>query len=80
MNLETLSHFFMWSSIINLVASLLSFVLVVLGGNLAFKVHSKLFKISEKKAAENIHSALINYKTFIFIFNIIPWIVIQIIK
>ncbi len=75
-----LSQFFLWSSIINIVASSLAFLVVIIGRNHVSRIHSKLFNVSEEKAAEKIYSSMINYKTIIFVFNIIPYIAIQIIK
>ena len=80
MNIEMLSQFFLWCSIINLSISVLVFLVVVIGGNRVYRIHSKLFNVSEEKAAESIYSSMINYKTVIFVFNIIPYIAIQIIK
>jgi len=80
MNIEMLSQFFLWCSIINLVASLLVFLAITIGKNRVYKIHSKLFHVSEEKAAETIYSSMVNYKTIIFVFNIIPYIAIQIIK
>ena len=80
MNIETLSQFFLWCSIINVAASLLVFLVVMIGKKRVYKIHSKLFNVSEEKAAEAIYASMINYKTIIFVFNIIPYIAIQIIK
>lgn len=80
MNLEMLGQFFMWCSIINLSISLLVFLVVVIGKNFVYSIHSKLFNVSEEKVAEAMYTSMINYKTFIFFFNVIPYIAIQIIK
>lgn len=56
------------------------FLVMMIGKNRVYKIHGKLFNVSEEKAAEAIHSSMINYKTIIFVFNIIPYIAIQIIK
>ena len=80
MNIEMLGQFFLWCSIINLVASSLVFLVLKIGKNRVYKIHSKLFNISEEKSAEAIYTSMINYKTIIFVFNIIPYIAIQIIK
>ncbi|MFC1771178.1 DUF6868 family protein, partial [Candidatus Margulisiibacteriota bacterium] len=74
------SQFFLWCSIINIGASSLVFLVVTIGRNRVYRIHSKLFNVSEIKAAEAIYSSMINYKTIIFVFNIIPYIAIQIIK
>ncbi|MFC1709862.1 DUF6868 family protein [Candidatus Omnitrophota bacterium] len=79
MNIEMLSQFFLWCSIINLAASLLVFLAVIIGKNRVYRIHSKLFNVSEEKAAETIYASMVNYKTIIFVFNI-PYIAIQIIK
>ena len=80
MNIEMLSQFFLWCSIMNVGASLLVFLVMMIGKNRVYKIHSKLFNVSEEKASEAIYSSMINYKTIIFVFNIIPYIAIQIIK
>jgi len=80
MNLEMLSQFFLWCSVINLAVSLLVFLVVMIGKNQVYRIHSKLFNVSEEKVAETTYSSMTNYKTIIFVFNIIPYIVIQIIK
>ena len=80
MNTEMLSQFFLWCSIINLSASLVVFLALTIGKNRVYRIHSKLFNVSEEKAAEVMYSSMINYKTIIFVFNIIPYIAIQIIK
>jgi len=80
MNIEMLSQFFLWCSIINVGVSLLVFLVVMIGKNQVYRIHSKLFNVSEEKAAETIYASMVNYKTIIFVFNIIPYIAIQIIK
>jgi hypothetical protein len=80
MNIETLSQFFLWSSIINICISFVVFLVIIIGKGFVYKIHSQLFKISEEKAAETIYASMISYKTIIFVFNIIPYITIQIIK
>ena len=80
MNIEMLSKFFLWSSVINMGASLLVSLVVMIGKNRVYRIHSKLFNVSVEKAAETIYSSRTNYKTIVFVFNIIPYIAIQIIK
>ena len=80
MNIEMLSKFFLWCSIINISASILIFLVVVIGRKKIYRIHSKLFNVSEEKTAETIYSSMINYKTFVWFFNIIPYIAIQIVK
>ncbi|MFC1771148.1 DUF6868 family protein [Candidatus Margulisiibacteriota bacterium] len=80
MNVEMLSKFFLWCSIINTGALLFSFFVVVMGKKYIYRMHGMLFNISEEKIGSAVYSTLIHYKVLIFIFNIIPYIAIQIIK
>ena len=80
MNLDVLGRFFFWCSVINLGCSLVAFVMVTAARKFVSKVHSMLFGVPEEKAVETIYSGMTMYKTFIFVFNIIPYIAIQIIK
>ena len=80
MNIEMLSQFFLWCSIINVGVLLLVLLVVMIGKNRVYRIHGKLFNVSEEKAAETIYSSMTNYKTIIFVFNIIPYIATQIIK
>ena len=78
--IDMLGRFFLWCSIINLACSTVSFIMVTVFGKFVRSIHSKLFGVSEEQVAKTIHSEMTLYKTLIFIFCIIPYIAIQIIK
>lgn len=80
MTIELLSRFFMWSSVINLACALLVVIVIRIGGSNIYKIHSNFFNVSEEKAAQTIYASMVSYKTIIFVFNVIPYIVLQIIK
>ena len=80
MDIEMLSQFFLWCSIINIGLSLLLFLALIVAKNKIYEIHGRLFNVPKEKVAETMHSAMLNYKTIIFIFNVIPYIALQIIK
>ncbi|MFC2091685.1 DUF6868 family protein [Elusimicrobiota bacterium] len=80
MNIEMLEKFLLWSMILNLGCSLFIFIVVVTCKNTVYRMHSKIFNVSEEKAAETTYKSLTTYKTLFVFFNVIPYIAILIIK
>ena len=80
MNIEMWKEFLLWSSIINMGILLLMFVIFTLGKDLVCRVHGKLYNIPEEKIKVVIYAVLAFYKTCVFFFNVIPYIVLRIIS
>lgn len=80
MTMMQLQSFFGWCAIINSGLFFLAFIFLTIGRNFVYKMHSKFFKISEERLNEIVYSAMIFFKTFLFIFNIVPYIALYIIN
>ncbi len=80
MNIEIIERFLLWSMMLNLGCSLLVFIVVLIGKNTVYRIHSKIFSVSEEKVAETVYKSMISYKSLFVFFNVIPYVVIQIIK
>ncbi len=80
MTITQLQSFFGWCSIINSGLFFLAFLFLSIGRNFVYKKHSIFFKIAEEKWNEIIYSAMIFFKTSLFIFNIVPYIALYIIN
>ena len=79
MAIETLTAFFMWSTIINFgLLSFSSLMCIFVGGRI-YRIHSKWFPISREAFNVAIYSFLGLYKILIIIFNLVPYIVLLII-
>jgi len=79
MSIEMIRSFFMWCSVINIGLLLFGFVMFWTGRCWIYKVHSKLFNISEENFTAIWYLLLALYKTEVILFNVIPCIALYII-
>jgi hypothetical protein len=82
MDIEMLTEFFMWCSILNLSLLILSFLLVGFGfgSDLVYRMHSKWFPMPRETFNSILYLLVGVYKIFVFVFNIVPWIALTIIR
>jgi len=79
MDIETMTRFFMWCSILNMGLLLISFLLVAFAGNFIYRMHTKWFPMSRETFNTVIYSFIGLYKILVFAFNIVPWIALALI-
>ncbi|MHC4756194.1 MAG: DUF6868 family protein [Planctomycetota bacterium] len=79
MDIQTLTTFFMWCTILNVALLALSSLMCICAGDWAYRIHSKWFSISREVFNVAIYSFLGIYKVLIFVFNLIPYIALLII-
>ncbi len=80
MNLDQLTEFFKWMTIINIGLLVLSSVLIMILKNVMCKMHGKLFGIKEESVALVAYGYLGMYKVLVLVFNIVPYISLLLIK
>ena len=80
MDLDRLQEFLLWSFVVNTCIYIISLVGVLSLRSFMCKIHTKLFGISEETAKKVIYLYLALYKFLIIVFNLVPWIAIQLIK
>ncbi|MBT8138877.1 MAG: hypothetical protein KJP25_03845 [Gammaproteobacteria bacterium] len=79
MTIESLVEFLGWCTILNYALLIFStLMLATKSGDWAKGIHSKLFKIPQENLDALYFSYLANYKLAIFIFNLVPYIVLKI--
>ena len=81
MDIELLTRFFMWCTILNVALLFLSFLIVAfgLGGDFVYRIHSKWFPMPRDTFNLALYLLIGIYKIFVFVFNIVPWIALTII-
>ncbi len=79
MDIQTLTTFFMWCTILNFALLSLSSLFCLCAGDWAYRIHSKWFSISRETFNVAIYSFLALYKILIFVFNLIPYIALLIV-
>jgi hypothetical protein len=80
MTMQILQSFFMWCSLINILLLFAMFAIIVLAKERIYRMHSQWFDISRKDFDVVLYCFLGFYKLIVFVFCIIPWIVLTIIR
>ncbi len=79
MNIQTLTDFFMWCSILNMGLMIFAFIFITLSGDFVYRMHTRWFPMSRETFNVVLYSTLGAYKLILFIFCITPWIALEII-
>jgi len=79
MNIQKLTAFFMWCTIINLCLLVLALMISIIGLDLVTSFHADLFQISREAVNVVYYSFLGLYKIFWLVFNVVPYIALLII-
>ena len=79
MSLELLKGFFLWCTVINGGIFVLAFVFICFGSSWIYRTHSWFFRVDEEGFNRIVYSIMMFYKTFIFAFNLVPYIALRII-
>lgn len=80
MDIGTLTTFFMWCTIINGGLLVFSSIMCMLLKNWMFGMHSKMFGISRDAFNVSIYAFLGVFKIVWFVFNVVPYVALLIIR
>lgn len=80
MNIEDLKEFLMWCSIINVSLLIFSAIFCISLSDWAYAMHSKMFKISREAFNTSIYAFLGIFKIIVIVFNIVPWLALEIVR
>ena len=80
MDMELLKEFFKWCTILNIVLYMYVALLIAFMSDWIFKVHSKLFSLERGEFNTVLYSFLGLYKIIIIVFNLVPYLVLLIIR
>ena len=78
MDIQTLTTFFMWCTILNVALLLFSSLMCICAGDWVYRIQSKLFSISKETFNVVIYSFIALYKLLVIVFNLIPYIALLI--
>jgi hypothetical protein len=76
---ETLTEFLGWASVINISILMISSILLILMRKSIMSIHIKMFGLDAEYLSRAYFQYLAQYKIAIFIFNLVPYIVLKII-
>ncbi|REJ79380.1 MAG: hypothetical protein DWQ47_01170 [Acidobacteria bacterium] len=77
MNIETLTTFLGWCTLINFSLLIVATISLVVFKELVTNVHAKLFGISDENLHREYFQYLANFKILVLVFNFVPWVVLR---
>ena len=77
-SIETLTTFFGWCTVINVVALAITSIMLMLMRNFISGIHGKMFGVNKEDLPLTYVQYLGNYKIAIIVLNIVPYIVLRI--
>ena len=80
MDIDSIRTFFMWCTILNVALLSLSSLMCICAKDWAYRMHNKFYGISREAFNIAIYSFLGVYKVLIFVFCLIPYLALLIIK
>ena len=80
MDFQNLKAFFMWCTIINGALLIFAVLLGIVGLDLAYSVHGKLFQIPRESLNMTYYLFLGLYKIVWLVFNAVPYVALLIIR
>lgn len=80
MTLENLSALLGWSCLLNYLVLLIWFAFFSIGHDWIYRLHSRFFNL-RLESFDAVHYGLMGiYKLGIFLFNLMPWLILQFIN
>ena len=79
MDIQTLTSFFMWCTIINVSMLLFLALIYLLAPNLVYRMQSRWIPISRGTFDVVFYSFIGFFKVVVLVFNVVPWIALLII-
>ena len=79
MDIQTLTTFFMWCTIINLGLLILTSLVCIFLADFSYRMNNRFFSISRETFNIAFFSFIGLFKIFVIVFNIVPYIALLII-
>jgi hypothetical protein len=79
MDIETLTRFFLWCTILDGALLVLSFLICAFAGDLVYRVHTRWFPMPRETFNVVLYSFLGFFKIAVFVLNVVPLVALLII-
>ncbi len=80
MDIQMLTTFFMWCTLLNVGLLIILFIMLLFAGDFVYKMHSKYFSMTRESFNASLYLIIGLYKIAVFVFNLIPWIALLIMR
>jgi len=79
MDIPTLQSFFGWCTVLNAMALVLAGIILAACGDVVYRLHSFLFRLTRDQYNGAVYGWLGTYKMAVTVFFLVPWIALKII-
>lgn len=79
MTVEMIRAFFGWCTLLNWGIMIIYFMFITLGRSWTYRMHGKMFDIPPENFGKIHYQILGGYKVAVFVFNLVPYLVLRII-
>jgi hypothetical protein len=79
MDLQILTQFFMWCTIINVVLVIGTALIWLFGADFVYKMHGRFFPMPRETFNAIFYTFIGIYKLLVYVFSLVPWIALLII-
>lgn len=79
MDIQTLTTFFMWSTILNVAIFAWGAMWFILAPDFIYRMQTKMFPLPRETFNVVIYALLGLHKTVILVFNVVPWLALLIV-
>jgi len=80
MDIQMLTRFFMWCTILNMGLLVLASLILAFAGDFVYRMHGKWFPMPRGTFNVVLYAFIGMYKIIVFVFNVVPWIALIIIR
>ena len=80
MDIQMLTTFFMWCTLLNVGLLILSFLMLFFAGDFVYKMHSKYFSMTRESFDASLYLIIGLYKIAVFVLNLVPWVALLIMR
>ncbi len=80
MTIDVIKQVFFWCFVINMGMLLWWFLAIILMHDFVYRMHSKWFKMSVEKFDSIHYLGMAIFKILIFVFNLVPYIALSIVR
>ena len=80
MDIQMLTTFFMWCTLLNVGLLIMSFIMLFFAGDFVYNMHSKYFAMTRESFNASLYLIIGLYKIAVFVFNLVPWIALLIMR
>lgn len=80
MELEQITCFFKWCTIINAIFFAFTAMMSMCASDVVYKIHKRWFSLTKESFSIVLYSFLALYKIFFFFFNLIPYLALLLVQ